>query len=100
MITIKQNWLEGKWATALDHPITCMNEAPWRITEMEITHEFGWSDGLEPKQIFILKLWIRGEGSCWRRADQCFIDDRQGVEDYLYIKGYKNDFSTEAVKTG
>lgn len=58
------NSLEGSYAVP-NHPITCANPAPWLIIEMKI-------EEANPPKIF-----IRGEGSIWFRADQCFIHTKE-----------------------
>lgn len=84
MITLIENDLEGMFAVPLEHPITCLNPAPWKITEMRIKREYD----TYTKDI-ILKIRIRGKESCWFRADQCWIGSKEDCEDYIQIKGIK-----------
>lgn len=69
-----ENQLEGKWAVP-DHPVTCANPAPWKIIQCRIESR-------------PLKVWIRGDGSMWFRADQCDIaDSLEEGNDYLEARG-------------
>ena len=78
--------LKRCWATGLDHPITPLNQAPWQISDIKF-------------ELHKAKVWIRGEGSCWMRFDQCFIhEDRDEVLEYLRMKGYlkEEEITSEA----
>ncbi len=78
MINLVHNWLEGKWAAPIHHPVTCANPAPWQIIEMKI--ECG-ADTNYP-----VKIWIRGEGSMWFRLDQCYFSEEQDLKAFLESK--------------
>lgn len=73
-IKLISNNLDGKYAAPLRHPITCLNQAPWKITEMKIEQVSG---------IINFIIWIRGEESCWFRVDQCFISTLDEVQYFL-----------------
>lgn len=70
MIEIIENRLEGMYAVPDSHPLTCANPAPWKITQLKI-------------ELYPLKLWIRGDGSMWFRADQCFIHTAVECEQFV-----------------
>lgn len=53
---IVSNELEGKYACPKDHPVTCLNPAPWKITEMKIVYDYDSASGM------MWKVLIRGEG--------------------------------------
>lgn len=79
------NDLEGKYAVIKGHPITCLNPAPWLITEMKITQEYDY-DTDNPR---FLKIWIRGEKSMWCRADQCWVDTLDECKMYMEVHNIK-----------
>ncbi len=80
MLKILRNDFEGCYAAPKEHPITCLNPAPWKIIEMKI--EKNWEMGV--------KVFIRGEESMWFRADQCFIDkDIEEVKMYMEMHNIK-----------
>ncbi len=60
--------LEGQFARPHDHPITCANPAPWKIIEIKL-------------ECNPLKVWIRGEGSIWFRADHCWLGEKDELEE-------------------
>jgi hypothetical protein len=70
VITLISNYLEGKYATPKNHPTTCANPAPWKIIQMKIERED--SDTT-------VRILIRGEGSLWFRADQCWIETKEDL---------------------
>ena len=59
-----QNVLEGKFALAKSY---FWYEEPWKIFEAWIERRSYPKD-----EIVIL---IRGENTCWHRADQCWVDE-------------------------
>ena len=75
--------LRGLWAAPLDHPVTCANPMPWKIIDVK----FALMGLCEP-----LKVWVRGEGSMWFRADQCYIDERQNeVQMFVDLKAKQEE---------
>lgn len=75
-----ENKLEGKYAVPENHPVTCLNEAPWQITEMRIEQ-----DSDENNKQFV-KVWIRGEKSVWFVANQCFISDKDDCDMFVEMR--------------
>lgn len=84
MLNIIKNDLDGKYAVPEDHPITCANPAPWKIIEMKIRHDYD----LDCNDM-VWKIWVRGEGSMWFRADQCFISSEDECDSYMEMRGIK-----------
>lgn len=70
-----ENDLVGKFAVP-DHPITCLNPAPWEIDEIKIRITV---EGV--------KLLIRNKDSMWFNANNCYIDTLQDCLEYMRIKG-------------
>lgn len=81
---IVRNELEFKYAVPHEHPMTSINPAPWMIKEMTVKHVYD-SDSNNT----VWRIWIRGDGSCWFRADQCFISEKEECEHYMEVKGIK-----------
>ena len=65
--------LQGIWV-APDHPVTCANPSPWQIEFVKID-----TSGV---------VRIRCEGSMWFRLDQCLIDEKENLEEWLKNKGW------------
>ena len=61
--------LDDWWCAPKNHPITCLNPAPWRIHEARIE-----SCG---------KVFVRGEESMWFRLDQCILDDYDALREFV-----------------
>jgi hypothetical protein len=70
------NQFEGMYAVPIFHPVTCLNPAPWKITQMKLEKDFELG----------VKVWIRGEESSWFRVDQCFCDTESDCKDYINFK--------------
>jgi len=71
---IIENGFIGMYAKPINHPVTCANPAPWLITEMKLEPNSWNRDG------YFHKIWIRGEGSMWFRADQCNVGRKEDLE--------------------
>lgn len=68
MPTVQLAELLALHAVPENHPITCANPAPWRIIDIKTE--------LNP-----FKVFIRGDGSIWFRADQCYIGTMAELRD-------------------
>lgn len=70
------NELDGQYACPTDHPVTCANLAPWKITEMKI----------EVRRWDRVCILIRGEESMWFHLSSCIVGDKDELSDWLIMK--------------
>jgi hypothetical protein len=71
-MNVNVKYLENQYCAPKDHPITCANPAPWKITEVKITCQE--------------KVFVRGKGSMWFRLDQCILDTKETLEEWIEYK--------------
>jgi hypothetical protein len=73
---IVKNELDGMYALPRNHPVTCLNPAPWRIDEVKICKVFS-------RMKTIWKIYIRNEKSCWFGANKCIIGSKDELEEEM-----------------
>ncbi len=69
---INVKYLENQYCAPRDHPITCANPAPWLIEEVKIECQE--------------KVWVRGKESMWFGLDNCVLDTKEALEEWLEHK--------------
>ena len=66
---IDVRYLENQYCAPKDHAITCANPAPWMIEEVRIERE-----GV---------VFVRNKESMWFRLDNCILDTKEELEEWL-----------------
>lgn len=73
MIEVDISELEGIWV-APKHPVTCTNPSPWQIQYVKVGER-----GV---------VRVRCDGSMWFRLEDCVIDTKENLEEWLMSKGW------------